>query len=145
MIFFHFTSFYNLENVGPENILAAGLKAMPVKGWWAKEAIGTIRRCVWLTTNPDMSPLYASYSEVRISLVISSSDRRLVHLPKLLRKRACNELMTELDADTGGHWRTFYMYLSDITLNYIRVVEYADPARREPMLSGAAAIPFGAS
>jgi hypothetical protein len=33
MIFYHFTSCYNLENVGPENILAAGLKAMPVDDW----------------------------------------------------------------------------------------------------------------
>jgi hypothetical protein len=29
MILYHFTSLWNLRNVGPDHILAAGLKAMP--------------------------------------------------------------------------------------------------------------------
>jgi len=42
MILYHFTSLYKLENVGPQNILKYGLKAMPIVHLFGLEA-------VWLT------------------------------------------------------------------------------------------------
>jgi hypothetical protein len=124
MILYHFTGFYHLENVGPENISAVGLKAMPIKDW-APMLLG--RSGVWLTANPDMPNTYSSFSEVRIKLKISSSDRRLVYIPKLMRKYA--GLIPPLDA-TSPHWRSFYLYFGDVPLELIIKVEYADPARR---------------
>jgi hypothetical protein len=133
MILYHFTSLYNLENVGPENIMAVGLKAMPCTDWLEK-IVGKVS-CVWLTTNPDLSPIYHGKSEVRIKLVIPSSDRRLVYVPKLLQKRCRPEELANLDADIAENFRSFYMYLADIPLDRLRAVEYADAAFRKKMLS----------
>jgi hypothetical protein len=133
VILYHFTSLYNLENVGPENIMAVGLKAMPVMDW-PEEGLGGVD-CVWLTANPDLPPMHSSHGEVRIKLVVPSSSRRLVHLPRLLRKRVSPEQLAGLDAEAGGEWRRFYMYLGDIPSSFFWAVEYADAARREQMQS----------
>jgi hypothetical protein len=135
MILYHFTSLYNLRNVWPENILAAGLKAMPVKDW-PEKAVGKIKRCVWLTTNSDLPFQFCSYSEVRIKLVIPSSERRLVHVLKRVRKRVSSEFIAGVDADTAGQWRTFYMYFGDIPIDCFRAIENGSSALREEMLSG---------
>jgi hypothetical protein len=133
VILYHFTSFYNLKNVGPENICAVGLKAMPCTDW-PEYIVGKVN-CVWLTTNSDLSPTYHFEGEVRIRLVIPSSDRRLVYLPQLLRKRARPEELAGLDAEIAEDFRSFYMYLADIPLDRFRTVEYADAARRAEMIS----------
>lgn len=133
MILYHFTSFYNLANVGPENICAVGLKAMPCTDW-PEEVVGKVN-CVWLTSNSDLAGKYHGQSKVRIRLVITSSDRRLIYLPKLLRKRLAPEQLADLDADIARDFRSFYMYLGDIPLDCLRAVEYADAARRAQMLS----------
>jgi len=133
VILYHFTSFYNLKNVGPENILAVGLKAMPVKN--CPEGVIRQLRCVWLTTNSDLPPIFSSHAEVRIKLVIPSSDRRLVHLPNLLRKRLSPEQLARVDAETDRAGRTFYVFFGDIPLDRFRAVEYADAARRAEMIS----------
>ena len=51
MILYQLTSFYNLENVGPQSILTYGLKAMPIVDW--EQLFGL--EAVWLMTDPDPS------------------------------------------------------------------------------------------
>ena len=132
MILYHFTSFYNLKN-GPENILAVGLKAMPVTDW-PEEVFGGVD-CVWLTSEPDLPQRHSSYGEVRIKVVIPSSDKRLIHAPKLLRKRLSPEQLAGFDAETGKAWRTFYIFLGSVPLDCFRAVEYADAELREAVSS----------
>jgi hypothetical protein len=133
MILYHYTSFYNLRNVGPENIVAFGLKAMPAD--WP-ELLGL--KGVWLTTDPDMPGILTTCHEreVRIRLVIPSSDKRLIHVPKLLRKLLCPEERASLEAglnEVSTAWREWYFYQGDIPCGagYIRAIEYADEATRE--------------
>jgi hypothetical protein len=132
MILYHFTSFYNLENVGPENIMAVGLKAMPVTNL-PEEIVGNDFRCVWLTTNPDLPPMHSSHREVRIKLVIPSHSRQLIYWPKVLRKRMSAQQMVNLDKDTMEH-HNWYIHRGDIPLTCFRAVEYADADLRAKML-----------
>ena len=73
--------------------------------------------------------------EVRIKVVIPTSDKRLIHAPKLLRKRLSPEQLAGFDAETGKAWRTFYIFLGDVPLNCLRAVEYADAKLREGVSS----------
>jgi len=132
MILYHFTSLYNLENVGPENIMAVGLKAMPVD-YLPEHIVGHNLRCVWLTTNPDHPPMHSSHREVRITVVIPSHSKRLVYWPKLLRKRMSPKQMVDLDNDTREYHK-WYIHCGDIPLGRFRAVEYADANLRETML-----------
>jgi hypothetical protein len=121
MFLYHFTSLYNLKNVGPENILAFGLKAAPCD--WV-DVLGYVDDCVWLTNDPDLPPQHSSSSEVRITVVIPSADRRLVHLPALMRKR----YGPTIEPTTTS--RTFYLYLGNIPLTSLRAVDYGNAANR---------------
>jgi hypothetical protein len=131
MDLYHFTSLYNMENVGPENILAVGLKARQCVDW--PERIARELYCVWLTDNPNLQSIYCSHHEVRIQVSIPSHDRGLVHFPKLIRKR----LSIEQQACLPPEARSFYVYLGDVPLHHLKAVEYADVARRKEMLKEA--------
>ena len=131
-LLYHFTSLFNLENVGPDNILVVGLRERPVRDWWFLEG----RAGVWLTTNPDLpsdARPHASYSEVRIEVRIPSSDRALVDIPKLMRRHLSPAAITNVDL-TGWEWRNFYLYEGDIPVDRFVAVEYADAARREEII-----------
>ncbi len=119
MILYHFTSLFNLKNVGPENILAVGLKAQPAR----QPVVGPIPDCVWLTSNPDMPKDYSSFAEVRIELVIPSSDKRLVPYPKYFRKHTGHAIDIVKIPQTEEAKR-FYLYFGDIPLSALRVVNY---------------------
>jgi hypothetical protein len=131
MHLYHFASFYALENVGPENILAVGLKAEPCRDWSVPITGGMA--CVWLTDNSDLPEAYCSYHEVRIQVSIPSHDRRLVHFPKLARRR----LSAEQQACLPSEVRSFYVYLGDVPLHHLKAVEYAEVERRKEMLKEA--------
>jgi hypothetical protein len=128
VILYHFTSLYNLQNVGPDNIMAVGLKAFPFD--WI-DLMG--RQGVWLTTDPDLPGGLCAHHEARIKLLIASSDRRLIHLPKLLRRLEPWEIenLDTTSAEVGGNWRSFFIYEADIPPSHFRAVEFADPAKRE--------------
>jgi hypothetical protein len=125
MIFFHFTS------VNIENVLAVGLKAMPVEDCLQK-VIGKVEKCVWLTTDRDLPQGFSS-SEIRIRLVISKSDKRLVHWTPL-RKRGSSDLTEKLNAGVAGHLSPFYLYFGDIPPRLFRSIE-GDAARLESFSS----------
>jgi hypothetical protein len=116
VILYHFTSLWNLGNVGPDNILAVGLKAFPAN--WP-DLLG--RTVVWLTSDPDMPDGLCAQHDMRIALKIPSHDRKLIHVHKLLKKKLPQWAIDNLDrtsAQHGGDWRTFYIYEGDIPLEY---------------------------
>jgi hypothetical protein len=70
----------------PGSILKSGIKPMQDMDW------PTLGLCVWLTTNPDMSNDFVTGNALdrgnwRVTVVIPSTDRRLVYLPKYFSKR----------------------------------------------------------
>jgi hypothetical protein len=134
MILYHFTSLYNLHNVGTENIMAVGLKAMPPDD--LVEVVGFDFRCVWLTSNPDHPPNHSSAREVRITLVVPSNSRKLIYWPKILKKRIGKERFGAIDAYTTEYHK-WYVHLGHIPLGCFRAVEYADAALREKMATKA--------
>ena len=143
MILYHFTSFYNLENVGPENILATGLKAFPLD--FDGSDIVRQHKGVWLTSDPDYTKTetISSYSEARITVVIPSTDRRLVRWESWLRKHCSAERFEELakvseqtSAEIGVDWKDWYVYFGAVPPNRIRAIEYADPEKRTRMRAG---------
>jgi len=134
MRLYHFTSFYNMEKVGPGNIMTAGLKAMPQNDGWLPWA--GVADCVWLTADPDMSPRHSSYYQIRVKLIIPKTDTRLVHVPKLRRKLGLDQDVLDRNyyKSQTELLHSWYIYKGDIPLKlgYIREVEYADAAKREP-------------
>ncbi len=131
MILYHFTSFYNLKNVGPRNIQAAGLRASAAgMGDWASTFEFGLkpRSVVWLTSDPDPKILFEKPADCRIEVTIASSDKRLVHWIQYARKHSRAPHLID-KAGVGG-MTSWWLYLGDIPLRKIRAVEYADPARR---------------
>ena len=69
----------------PDSILVGGLKPFRTD-----DLYGALRMplpaCVWLTDDPAMSQDYCAWHGWRLTVVVSSSDRKLVHWPKYFRK-----------------------------------------------------------
>jgi hypothetical protein len=121
MKLYHFTDFYFLKNGG--TILKEGLKpAVDKQGW-----VLPPHNVVWLTT--DESYTFERQPECRITLVVSSHDRRLVRWDKWLHKHGEHEIIAVLDRDHPG-WRSTYVYFGNVPLSMSREVGYADPERR---------------
>jgi hypothetical protein len=133
MILYHFTSLYNLGNVGPDNIIAVGLKPSAI-GW---EGCEHAPDSVWLTIDPDLPSVghIASFSEVRVTVVIPSADKRLVRWEKWVRKHSSDRIV-EVANKTWIGWRSFWVYFGSVPPERIRVIEYTDPALREKMSKG---------
>jgi hypothetical protein len=72
--------------VTPGSILVAGI--VPAKSDDYDDLLRSppMPACVWLTSDPDMPDDFCTRHGVRISVVIPSADRRLVHWPKYIRK-----------------------------------------------------------
>jgi hypothetical protein len=133
MILYHFTSLWSLGNVGPDNILAAGLKAMPAdRNGDYVAAVGHIPDCVWLTANADMADGYSSFSEARIKLVIQSTDKRLVAWPKYVRRnaRVPVEALHKIVNSISTEWQHWYLYFGNIPPDAFRAVETTEEAVR---------------
>jgi hypothetical protein len=136
MILYHFTSFYNLKNVGPENILAVGLK--PGKDSWREWPLEPVPPpVVWFTTNPNPTVRYAGYWEARITAMIPSHDRKLIGFAAYLRKH-----YTEGLEFLQGHGpimqeglRDFYLYFGHVPVSRFRAV---DPVETEAEPEGLA-------
>lgn len=123
--FFHFTS----KRAVPK-ILSVGLKAQPISDW-PEQVVGAIKG-VWLTLNPEMSPLFSTYAEHRLEVVLPYSDKRLVHMRSWMRGRLTRKQLTAMDDDTNGEWQSFYLYLGDIRASRISGAEhYLDLAEIE--------------
>jgi hypothetical protein len=132
---YHFTAFWNLRNVGEDNILAAGLRPGVSTEYWPLDGIPP---CVWLTANGD-DRFFERAPECRITVVIPTRDRRLVSWPKYLRKAvgaADFEKMTQAqdrERNAVGQvitWRQWWMYFGTVPLSMFTVVDCADPVRR---------------
>jgi len=134
MILYHFTELALLEDEG--TILEEGLRPHESYRGDALPPLGV----VWLTIEEDYRWANGMASErgnCRIRLAIPSHDRRLVHWPKWLRKRApaVIELLALCDIEAGSNrhitqMNTTWCYFGNVPLTYFRAVEYADPAER---------------
>ena len=128
MILYHFTDFYFLKNGG--TILQTGLRA------GARDEVDLAMApadAVWLSTDAEETWKQRK-SECRITVVIPSTDRRLVRWQKWMRKRhpphIAEQLIAACGSGTGDAWKNFWLYLSPVPLSMLRTIEYADPQRR---------------
>lgn len=107
----------------PDSILKRGLQ--PAR---AEDFDGALRTplppCVWLTDDPEMSQDYCTWHGWRITLVISSSDRRLVHWPRYFRKHGVER--DALRTFPEAQWRageSFYAYFGPIAAESFRALD----------------------
>jgi hypothetical protein len=87
------------------------------------------KNVVWLTTRDDQQGMWRNPKEVRITLVIPSTDRRLVRCADWMRKHDPDLYRIAVSLGHTG-WETFYCYFGIVPVSYLRAVEYADPERR---------------
>jgi hypothetical protein len=111
----------------PGSILRAGLIARKYDDW-----DGALRSalppCVWLSDNSDMPAGFSSFHDFRVSLMIPSGDRRLVHWPKYFRKHAWNydDVLSALWSEPDFvriEAACFYAFFGDIAVDHLRKVE----------------------
>jgi hypothetical protein len=83
--------------------------------------------CVWLSTDPAMSGDFSTRQGLRLSVVIPSTDRRLVRWSKFCRKHGVEvvEVVAEVFADerfrrAAAH---FWLYFGTITPERIRAID----------------------
>lgn len=128
MLLYHFTQPYNLKNVGPENILAVGLK--PSVGDREFAILGLEPSVVWLTSDPlppkPITDLWRG-GEIRITVVIPSSDRKLVRFEKYVRRHGGrldpSRYPGVSPSQLADSFKSTYIYFGEIPLSRIRVVE----------------------
>jgi hypothetical protein len=82
---------------------------------------------VWLTTNPNMSKDFVTGDTPdrgawRVTVVISSTDRRLVYGPKYFCKRTGNDFVVSSER-LAREAASFYVYFGRITLDRFRAVD----------------------
>jgi hypothetical protein len=113
----------------PGSIVTDGIKPQRENGY-----DGVLRSplppCVWLTTDPNLESRFcrygSSYTNIRLTVVIPSTDRRLVYWPKYFRRYArgelghnhslsLEELVSTFPEDIQRTMATFYVYFGEIT------------------------------
>ena len=110
----------NLATIAaPGSIVAAGLK--PFRSTDYDRFLNSpLPPCVWLTNDPDMTTIFSRCTGFRLMVIVSSTDRRLVHWPKYFSRHAgrtwhetiqATDLTKEAQSVTG----TFYVYFGAIT------------------------------
>ena len=123
----------------PGSILKAGLS--PNQGGDYDQLLTEpMPPCVWLTTNPDMSAVflngeYLDHGNWRVTVVIPSTDRRLVHWPKYMRRRARFEMRMSgwIRREAEG----CFCYFGEVARDRIRAVDHSDRATAAGAISNA--------
>jgi hypothetical protein len=71
------------------------------------------------------SILFAAARDVRIKLAIGCHDRKLLYVPKLLKKLSPQEIvrMDGTAVQAGSDWRMFYVYQGNIDPNRFVSIE----------------------
>jgi hypothetical protein len=112
----------------PGSILVAGIVAAESDDH--DHLLGSpLPRCVWLTSDPEMPDDFCTRHGVRISVVIPSTDPRLVHWPKYARKHGAG-LAIESARIPAAAWRTasqFWLYFDPIAPGRFRAVGSVAP------------------
>ncbi len=118
------------DMAAPGSILKAGLSPNQC-GDYDSLLAEPMPACVWLTTNPDMSAVflngnYLDHGNWRVTVVIPSTDRRLVHWPKYMRRRAFFEMQISewMRREAEG----FFCYFGEVARDRIRAVGHSDRA-----------------
>jgi hypothetical protein len=121
----------------PDSILKGGIR--PHNSGDYDALLGEpMRDCVWLTTNPDMSAVflnsnYMDHGEWRVTVVIPSTDRRLVFWPKYFSRRTGREYVVSSE-DRSHAYRCareaagFYVYFGAIPPGRFRAIDQVDRA-----------------
>jgi hypothetical protein len=125
MILYHYTGYYELQNGG--TILKEGLRP--------GGAVMPPHNVVWLTTRADQAGMWDCDKECRITVVIPSTDRRLVRWQTWARKHAPELIRALVDKGVTTPWRDDWCYFGDVPLERIRAIEHADPVLREKQRS----------
>jgi hypothetical protein len=100
----------------PGSIIADGLKPCKVSSY-DPVLRSPLPPCVWLTSDPDMGLKthmgnhFSSYIDLRVTVLIPSTDRRLVHRLKYFRKHGRYALSETAQRITA----TFYVYFGNVT------------------------------
>ena len=109
----------------PGSIIADGLKPSKEDGY--DHALRSpLPPCVWLTSDHDMGAdigdsglHFSSFADLRITMLIPSTDRRLAHWPKYFRNHGrwtWSEAMQYADSpEVQRVAETFYVYFGTIT------------------------------
>jgi hypothetical protein len=119
MILYHFTDLWCIDD-----IVAEGLKPA-----FDDDAHIQLKNVVWLTPRDDQQGMWRNPKEIRITLVIPSTDRRLVRWADWARKHDPDLHRIAVNLGHTG-WETFYCYFGIVPVSYSRAVECADPERR---------------
>jgi hypothetical protein len=103
----------------PDSIIAAGLKPFRSADY-DRFLSSPLPPCVWLTNDPDMAPIFSSFKGFRVTVLIPSIDRRLVHWPKYFLRHAGRTWRETIQASDlpDAEQRTtesFYVYFGEIT------------------------------
>ena len=107
----------------PGSILKGGLK--PFR---SDDLDGALRSplpaCVWLSSDPAMPQGYSTWNGWRLTVVVSSSDRKLVHWPKYFRKHEIyrDALLAVPEAQRRVS-ESFYAYFGPIAATSFRAVD----------------------
>jgi hypothetical protein len=107
----------------PDSIVSAGLKPHK-ESRYDHFFRSPLPPCVWLTSDADMGLMsrkglfFSKYHDVRVTVLITSTDRRLVHWPKYFHKHGQCSLSESMEPGTPEIlWRTaetFYTYFGVI-------------------------------
>lgn len=122
MVLYHFTSVWCLRT-----ILKEGLKP---GSFFDPDYSEPPADVVWLTTQEHADDIFgwSDPKEIRITLVIPSSDQRLVRWKWWLQKHDKN-LLAAVTRDHGESWAdNCWVYFGIVPRSSIEAIEYTDPA-----------------
>jgi hypothetical protein len=131
MIFYHFTDFRFLRDGG--TILQEGLKGRDEDKDYADRMMAP-PDAVWLTTDTEETWRVDRKSEYRITVVIPSTDKKLVRWDRWMRKHHPPDIAERLLAACAqmgnSAWKNYWLYLGPVPLSRFRAIEHADPQKR---------------
>lgn len=120
MILYHFTDVWCLRT-----ILKEGLKPGP---FFDPDDPLPPADVVWLTTQDHQDGIgWSTPKEVRITLVIPSTDERLVRWKRWIQRHDSN-LLAGVRRGRGESWANYWVYFGVVPVTYFQAIEYTDPA-----------------
>jgi hypothetical protein len=120
VILYHYTDVWCLRT-----ILKEGLKPGP---FFDPDDPMLPADVVWLTTQTHQDGIgWEDPKEIRITLVIPSTDERLVRWKRWIQKHD-GHLLAGARRGGGEAWACYWIYFGVVPASYIEVWEFTDPA-----------------
>jgi hypothetical protein len=96
----------------PGAIWHSGLKPSPDdEGAYSRLLRAPLAPVVWLTRNPEIAPGHSSFRQLRLTVTIPSTDRRLKNWEDYVRRHACDYdyyLATPRPSREADHWFVYF-------------------------------------